>query len=117
MTTEPDGEPNNEDEIMFTGDWFTPVVPVDNNDGGTFPVAYCCPTASVPVLVAPLIVCDVNDDEFLGLPVLHSRRDDDSSDDSSDNEGDDEFVPKKRGHHQKRKAPFDIKMLMLEAEV
>jgi hypothetical protein len=111
-TTEADGAPNNEVEITFNSAWFPLVVPVDNGDGGTSPVAYCCPTAAVLMSAAPLIAGDANDDEFLGLPVLRSR----CNGDSSGDEDDDECVPKNIWRRQKRKAPFHVKTLMLEAE-
>jgi hypothetical protein len=42
-TNEPGSGTEDEDEITFTGAWYTPVVPLDdggNNEGGTSPVAY-----------------------------------------------------------------------------
>jgi hypothetical protein len=91
--------------MTFTGAWYTPVVPAD--DGSTSPVAYC-------YLMTALIVDATDDNDFTGMPALPSRCDDDSSDD----ENDDEITPspKKIGHRQRCKAPFNIETMMLEAE-
>jgi hypothetical protein len=84
-----------EDEITFTGAWYTPVVPVDDGgiyEGSTSPVVYFCPVNPFIVVnlnvnentPAPLIVDDENDDETFEMPGLRPRRDDDSSDDEDD---------------------------------
>jgi hypothetical protein len=122
-TTEPGSGTGGEDEITFTSAWFTPVAPIDeggNDEGGKSPVAYCCPVDPFIVdklndkenALNPLIVDDANDDGTFEMPALWPRRDDDSFDD----EDDDVYAPNNMGHHQKHKALFDVKTLMLEAK-
>jgi hypothetical protein len=55
-----------EDELRFTGAWYTPVVPIDDggiDNGSTLPVAYCCPET-------PFIVVNLNDNENTPAPLI-----------------------------------------------
>jgi hypothetical protein len=49
-TLEPTSCSEDEDEMTFTGTWYTPALPIDStNDKEDFsPAAYCCPTESKP---------------------------------------------------------------------
>jgi hypothetical protein len=49
-TLEPTSDSKDEDEMTFTGAWYTPALPIDSpNDKEDFsPAAYCSPTESEP---------------------------------------------------------------------
>jgi hypothetical protein len=65
-TLEPTSGSEDEDEMMFTGAWYTPAIPIDSpNDKYDFsPAAYCCPTESKPpALIHRHAIYDSDDED------------------------------------------------------
>jgi hypothetical protein len=64
-TLEPTSGPEDEDEMTFTGAWFTPALPIDplNIEDDFSPAAYCCPTESEPPALIPRHEIYDSDDE------------------------------------------------------
>jgi hypothetical protein len=65
-TLEPTSGTEDEDEMTFTGAWFTPALPIDpsNIEDDFPPAAYCCPTESEPPALIPWHeIYDSDDDD------------------------------------------------------
>jgi hypothetical protein len=65
-TLEHTSGPEDEDEMTFTGAWYTPALPIDplNNKDDFSPAAYCCPTESEPTALIPWHeIYDSDDDD------------------------------------------------------
>jgi hypothetical protein len=65
-TLEPTSDSKDEDEMMFTGAWCTPDLPIDSqNDKEDFsPEVYCCPTESEPpALIHRHAIYDSDDED------------------------------------------------------
>jgi hypothetical protein len=65
-TLEPTSGPKDEDEMTFTGAWYTPALPIDspNIKEDFSPAAYCCPTESEPPALIPRHeIYDSDDDD------------------------------------------------------
>jgi hypothetical protein len=66
-TLEPASGPEDEEEMTFTGAWYTPALHIDSpNDKKDFsPAAYCCPTEpEPPALIHRHEIYDSNDDDI-----------------------------------------------------
>jgi hypothetical protein len=65
-TLEPTSGSEDEDEMTFTGAWYTPALPIDSpNDKEDFsPAYYCCPTESKPpAFIHRYEIYDSDDDD------------------------------------------------------
>jgi hypothetical protein len=62
-----------EDEMTFTGAWFTPAVPVDDSNDGdcSFPEVYCCPTESEPPALIDVTPLSTDEEE---MEVVHRSK-------------------------------------------
>jgi hypothetical protein len=92
-TLEPTSGPEDEDEMTFTGAWFTPALPIDppNIEDDLSPAAYCCLTESEPPALIP-------------RHEIYNSHDDDSDDDditSDDMITEPEFRSTKRVHKKR----------------
>jgi hypothetical protein len=106
-TLEPTSGTEDEDEITFTGAWFTPALPIDpsNIEDDFSPAAYCCPTESEPPALIP-------------RHEIYDSDDDDSDDDdiaSDDRITEPEVISTKRVY-KKKNSRANVQYLLSEAE-
>jgi hypothetical protein len=106
-TLEPTSGPEDEDEMTFTGAWYTPALPIDppNNKDDFSPAAYCCPIESKP------------------LALIHRHEIYDSDDDDSDEDDiaidDGVAEPEVRSTkrvHKKKNSRANVQEVLSEAE-
>jgi hypothetical protein len=106
-TLEPTSGPEDEDEMTFTGAWYTPALPIDspNNKEDFSWAAYCCPTESEsPSLIPWHEIYDSDDDD--------SDEDDISVDDGVTEPA----VKSKKRVHKKKNSRANVQEVLSEAE-
>jgi hypothetical protein len=109
-TLEPTSGDEYEDEMTFTGSWFTPSLPIDPTpvNDNVSPAAYCCPTteSEPPALIPWHDIYDSDDD--------NSDDDDIASDDTiPDNEPE---VKSTKRVHKKKNSRANVQEVLSEAE-
>jgi hypothetical protein len=106
-TLEPTSGPEDEDEMTFTGAWFTPALPIDppNIEDDFSPAAYCCPTESEPPALIPWYE-------------IYDSDDDDSDDDdiASDDRITEPEVKSTKSVHKKKNSRANVQEVLSEAE-
>jgi len=109
-TLEPTSGDEDEDEMTFTGAWFTPALPIDPPpvEDDFSPAAYCCPTteSEPPAIISRREIYDSDDDD--------SDDDDIASDDTiPDNEPE---VKSTKRVHKKKNSRANVQEVLSEAE-
>jgi hypothetical protein len=110
-TLEPTFGSEDEDEMTFTGAWFTPALPIDSpNDKEDFsPAAYCCPTESeTPALIHRHAIYDSDDEDSVEDVTPLSIDVDDAATEPA-------VKPTKRVH-RKKKYRVNVQEVFSEAE-
>jgi hypothetical protein len=106
-TLEPTSDPEDEDEMTFTGAWYTPALPIDppNIKDDFSPAAYCCPTESEPPALIP-------------RHEIYDSDDDDSDDDdiALDDGVTEPDVKSTKRVHKKKNSRANVQEVLSEAE-
>jgi hypothetical protein len=109
-TLEPTSGPEDEDEMTFTGDWFTPALPIDppNVEDDFTPAAYGCPTteSEPPALIPRHEIYNSDDDDSNDYDIT-------SDDRITDNEHE---VKSKKRVHKKKNSQANVQEVLSEAE-
>jgi hypothetical protein len=107
-TLEPTSGPEDEDEMTFTGTWFTPALPIDppNIEDYFSPAVYCCPTteSEPPALIPRHEIYDSDDDD---------SDDDDIASDDRITEPEVKFTKRV---HKKKNSRVNVQEVLSEAE-
>jgi hypothetical protein len=109
-TLEPTSGDEDEDEMTFTGAWFTPDLPIDPPpvDDKFSPAAYCCPTteSEPPALIPRHEIYDSDDDD---------SDDDDIASDGTIPDNEPEVKSTKRVH-KKKNSRANVQEVLSESE-